>query len=76
MQDGQGFFYGELKVGHVQHRLNLLPPRSYAHPWFVLGPRDHMHETSWLVFVDGEQVASAPSREQAVRAVRDWAAGE
>jgi hypothetical protein len=40
MQDGQGFFYGELKVGHVQRRLNLLPPRSYAHPWFVLGPRE------------------------------------
>jgi len=73
LQDGMGFYYGSVNVGDDTYRLNILPPKSHAHPWFVMGPREHMDETLWLVFIDGEQVASAVSREEAERAVRDWA---
>lgn len=72
-QDGMGYLVGDAHYRH--YRLNLLPPRSYPHPWFVM-ERDHMHPTLWLVFIDGDQIAAAPSPEEAERAVRDWAAGE
>jgi hypothetical protein len=68
-----GFFYGQLHVGDDQYRIELLPPRSYSHPWFIgNAAREHMDPTRWRVFVDGEQIALAESREDAERAVRDW----
>jgi hypothetical protein len=68
-----GFFYGDLRVGEAWHRIDLLPPLSYSHPWFIgNAARGKMDPTRWRVFIDGEQIALAESREDAERAVRDW----
>jgi hypothetical protein len=72
-QDGMGFFYGDLHLGEAHHRIDLLPPLSYSHPWFVgKEARRHMDPTKWRVFIDGEQIATTDSREDAERAMRDW----
>jgi hypothetical protein len=73
-QDSCGFFYGTLTVGAQQHRVDLLPRTSFAHAWFVSREvRERMDAAHWLVFIDGDQVASTATRELAEVALRDWA---
>ncbi|HEY7084267.1 MAG TPA: hypothetical protein VH519_05570 [Hyphomicrobiaceae bacterium] len=71
-QDGMGFYYGSMVCGKTRHHVNLLPPRTYAHAWFVTKDRTHMDPGLWRIFIDGEFITLASSREGAERALRDW----
>ena len=62
-QDGSGYFYGQF-IGDDDSvvRVDVLPPRSHPRPYFVMH-NDHMHDTDWIVFADGEEIARVKQRE-------------
>ena len=60
-QDGMGYFYGTLERGDEHHRIDLLPPKSEPKPFFVMST-EHMHDTDWIVYVDGEEIARVRHR--------------
>lgn len=61
-QDGMGYFYGEYITDDGDRiRVDVLPPRSHPRPHFVLST-DGMHETDWIVFADGEEIARVAQR--------------
>jgi len=64
MQDGMGFFYGTFTddYGHSV-RVDVLPPKSHPRPYFVLDTNERQHDTAWLIFLGGEEVAHVSRRE-------------
>jgi hypothetical protein len=67
-QDGTGCFYGDYVTDDGDRvRVDVLPPRSHPRPYFVLGT-DAMHDTDWLAFADGEQIARGERRDEVERA--------
>lgn len=62
MPDGFGFLYGELHKGDEHHRLDIMPPLPHWQGDVMMddyGP----HETDWVVYVDGEEIARVKARE-------------
>lgn len=58
--DAFGFLYGEVVIGDVVHRLNIMPP---AHEWQgdIMLEGFAPHATDWVVYVDGEELARVRS---------------
>ena len=61
-QDGMGYFYGQYITDDGEHvRVDVLPPKSHPKPDFLV-TTEGMHETDWIIFADGEEVARVPAR--------------
>ncbi len=66
VQDGLGYFYGTCTTDAGDTvRVDVLPPKSHPRPAFVID-HDGMHESDWIVFVDGEEIGRGASREAAI----------
>jgi hypothetical protein len=66
-QDGMGYFYGEyIGVDGTRVRVDVLPPRSHPKPYFVM-TTDQMHETDWIIYANGDEVARARRRDEIER---------
>ena len=62
-QDGMGYFYGEWIGNDGQRiRVDVLPPLSHPIPYFV-ATTDGMHETDWIVYANGEEIARVQARD-------------
>ena len=62
-QDGLGYFYGTYGTDDGDSiRVDVLPPKSYPRPMFVAAS-DAQHDTLWIVYADGEEVARVASRD-------------
>lgn len=61
-QDGMGYFYGEWVADDgTRVRVDVLPPLSHPIPYFV-ATTDGMHETDWIIFANGDEVARVRDR--------------
>ena len=63
-QEGLGFFYGQYHQGDGRSlRVDVLPPKSFDHSIYVnASAKEDMHETDWIIYADGEEVARATKR--------------
>ncbi len=58
--DAYGFIYGQARLGDQLFDVNVLPPKSEWRGQFKLdGYVSAEHD--WIVYVDGEEVARAPT---------------
>lgn len=73
--DGFGFYYGtaEMPDGEILH-VNVLPPKDQWRGQIYM-KNLQPHETDWVLFVDGEEVARARRREDLVPALVACRAG-
>lgn len=70
-QDGLGYFYGSYVAGDgTRHRVDILPPKSEPCPDFVMST-EHMHETDWIILVDGEEIGRVRKRDEADRMIEE-----
>ena len=60
--DGYGFHYGTVDVDGEVLRVNVLPPIALWKGDMKL-PKYQPHETDWIVFVNGEEIARVRRRE-------------
>ena len=68
-QDGMGFWYGScLDHEGKRRRVDILPPKSEPRPHFVIS-HSLMHETDWIVYLDGEEIARLSRRDEAQAAI-------
>lgn len=61
-QDGYGFFYGTFRAGETSHNVNVLPPKPEWCGDFILEGYEP-HDTDWILYADGEEVARVHRRE-------------
>ena len=59
--DGYGFIYGEVTLGEERHRVDIMPPVAEWSGDFKL-ENYSPHETDWVVYVDGEEIARVRKR--------------
>jgi hypothetical protein len=64
MPDGFGFIYGEgVDAFGETRRINIMPPLPFWRGEMKLetsGP----HPTEWVLYIDGDEIARAPSRSE------------
>lgn len=62
-QDGMGYYYGDYTTDDDRRcRVDVLPPRSHPRPCFVMD-NSAAHDTEWIVYADGEEIARVLRRE-------------
>ena len=69
-QDGMGFWYGScLDHEGKRRRVDILPPKSEPRPHFVIS-HSLMHETDWIVYLDGEEIGRVRKRDEVDRIIQ------
>lgn len=63
-QDGMGYFYGKYTTdtGEVL-RVDVLPPRSHPKPHYVTAFPEGQHDTDWIVYANGQEIARVARRD-------------
>ena len=59
--DAYGFIYGQAHRDTDYHNVNVLPPKHRWQGQFKLDGYEP-HETDWILYVDGEEVARVQER--------------
>lgn len=62
-QDGLGYFYGRFDMGDESYRIDILPPSTQPRPFF-LEANTAADLALWIVYVNGEEIARVPTREE------------
>ena len=61
MADAYGFIYGQAHRTGTFHNINVMPPLKYWQGQYKLDGYEP-HETDWVLYVDGEEVARVHKR--------------